>query len=88
MRARSALLIVLALVAFMGLVIWSTVRAAEVECEVCLTFDGVEVCRMGRGPGEAEALQAAQESACGGNAPGMAELIRCRARQPDRAQCF
>lgn len=88
MKARAIIVIVLALAAFMGVVVWSTLSAAEVECEVCLTFNGQEVCRLGRGPTETEALQAAQESACGGNAPGMAELIACRARIPDRAQCF
>ena len=88
MKTRTIVVIVLVLAAFMGVVVWSTLSAAEVECEVCLTFNGREVCRLGRGPSEAEALQAAQESACGGNAPGMAELIVCRGRVPDRAQCF
>jgi hypothetical protein len=88
LKVRTILIIVLSLAAFMGIVVWSTLSAGEVECEVCLVFDGTEVCRRGRGPSEAEALQAAQESACGGNARGMAELINCRGRSPDRAQCF
>lgn len=88
MKARTIAIIVFTLAAFMGIVVWSTLQAAEVECEVCLTFNGEEVCRLGRGPTQDEAMQAAQESACGGNAPGMAELIRCRGRAPERAQCF
>lgn len=87
MKPSTIALIVLAFALFMGGVVWSTVQRAGVECEVCLEFSGEEVCRLGRGPTQAEALQAAQESACGGNAAGMAELIACRNQRPVRAQC-
>lgn len=79
--------VVLLVVAFMGAVVWSTLQAGEVECEVCLTFEGAEVCRLGRGPSEEEALVAAQQSVCGGNASGMAESIACLNRIPERATC-
>ncbi len=79
--------IILALVLFAGFVVHSTLRAGEVECEVCLTFPTGEVCRSGRGPSEAEARMAAQESACGGNVSGMAEIIACRNQAPSRAIC-
>jgi hypothetical protein len=79
--------IVLAMLAFMGLVVWSTMSEVETECEVCLLFGSEEVCRLGRGPNEIEALRAAQESACGGNTSGMAEIIRCRGETPARASC-
>ena len=47
-------LVVVGILLFMGVVVWSTVRGAEVECEVCLVFDGDETCRLGRGASEAE----------------------------------
>lgn len=87
MKIWVALAVVLALVGFMGLVVWSTLQGAEVECVVCMEFDGEEVCRAGRGPSEPEARQAAQESVCGGNVSGMAEIIACRNAQPESAQC-
>lgn len=80
-------LICLGFLAFMGGVVLSTMQAAEVECEVCLEFSGQEVCRMGRGPTEAEARVAAHESTCGGNVSGMAELIACRNQPPVRSTC-
>jgi hypothetical protein len=79
--------IVVAMLAFMGLVVWSTMSEVETECEVCLLFGTEEVCRLGRGPNEVEALRAAQESACGGNTAGMADIIRCRNDLPVRASC-
>ena len=66
---------------------YSSMAPATVECEVCLVFDGEEVCRMGAGPTRQAAAAAAQESACGGNAMGMIATERCRARQPERLVC-
>ncbi len=80
-------LVVVGILLFMGVVVWSTVRGAEVECEVCLVFDGDETCRLGRGASEAEALAAAHQSACGGNTSGMAESIACMNRVPERSTC-
>jgi len=76
------------MVAFMAIVVWSTVSDVETECEVCLTFGTEQVCRTGRGANEVAALQAAQESVCGGNTSGMAEIILCRNATPDRATCW
>jgi hypothetical protein len=80
--------ILLSMAAFGGLVISMTLKGAEVECEVCLTFPGSgEVCREGRGPTEEEARMAAQQSVCGGNAIGMAESIACLNRPAERSSC-
>jgi hypothetical protein len=87
MKPSVIALIVLSLAGFMGAVVWSTVQGAEVECEVCLVFDGQETCRLGRGPTETEARVAAQQSACGGNTADMAEAISCLNRTPDRSAC-
>ena len=87
MKWSVIVLILLAIVGFIGGVVWTTVQGAEVECEVCLVFDGQEVCRLGRGSSEAEALAAAHQSACGGNTSGMAESIACMNRIPERSTC-
>ncbi len=87
MKPTVLALIAFAIVVFMGAVVWTTVQGAEVECEVCLVFDGQEVCRLGRGPSETEALAAAHQSACGGNTSGMAESIACMNRAPERSSC-
>ena len=81
------LLIVLGVLLFVGYVIYGTTSRAQVACEVCLEFNGEMVCRRGAGTNTAEAQQAAQESACGGNARGMSESIACRNRAPDRLTC-
>ena len=77
----------IAVAAFLGYVMYSSVAPATVSCEVGLVFDGEEVCRMGAGPTAEVAAAAAQESACGGNASGMIATTRCRGRQPERMTC-
>jgi hypothetical protein len=81
------LVIVLAIVLFVGIVVYTTIAPVQASCEVCLEFDGELVCRRGAGATEEEARQAAQESACGGNVSGMSELIACRNAVPARVEC-
>ena len=87
MKSGVRWLVILGVVLFMGYVVFGTVTRAEVSCEACLRFEGELVCRRGAGATEAEARMAAQESACGGNASGMSEVIACRNQTPERVQC-
>jgi hypothetical protein len=80
-------IVILGVLVFVGIVVYGSVAPVESQCEVCLEFDGQRVCRMGAGSTEEEARRAAQESACGGNASGMSELIACRAAQPVSVTC-
>ena len=87
MSSSGKWIVILAVVGFIGYVIYGTVSRTQVSCEVCLEFNGELVCRKGAGATEAEARTAAQESTCGGNASGMTESTICRNRTPERAQC-
>jgi len=86
-RSGGKWIVVLAVLGFIGYVIYGTVSRTGVSCEVCMEFDGRMVCRRGAGETEAEARTAAQESTCGGNAMGMTESTECRNRTPERVQC-
>jgi hypothetical protein len=77
----------LGILLFVGYVVYGSVSRTQVSCEVCLQFDGEQVCRRGAGESEAVALRAAQESTCGGRGFGMSEIIACHNRVPDRQQC-
>lgn len=87
MKPGAKLIIGMVVLLFAAYVVYGSVSRAAVGCEVCLEFDGELVCRRGAGETEAEAMRAAQESTCGGNASGMSEVIACLNRPPERAQC-
>jgi hypothetical protein len=87
MKPKQVISVLVAMILFMVVVVWLTTSDVETECEVCLVFGTEEVCRLGRGANEVKALQAAQESVCGGNTSSMAEIIACRNATPARATC-
>jgi hypothetical protein len=87
MKPIARWIVIVGVLLFGGYVVYGTVTRAGATCEVCLSFDGETVCRRGAGGTEAEARQAAQESACGGNAQGMSEIVACRNQEPVRTQC-
>ncbi len=79
--------VVAAIILFLAWVVYDTMSGTSVTCEVCLVFNDGEVCRRGAGETTEQALSAAQESACGGNTGGMADMIACRSRPPSRSTC-
>lgn len=79
--------VILAALLFVGYVIYGTVTRTGSSCEVCLQFERETVCRLGAGATEEEARRAAQESACGGQARGMSEIIACRSKAPVSVEC-
>lgn len=87
MRFRPGLLLGVGFVLLVGFLIYGSMPRVRSQCEVCLEFGAETVCRKGAGATEEEARTAAQESACGGNARGMSEAIKCRNATPVRAQC-
>jgi hypothetical protein len=80
-------LILLGFLVFAVGVVYLTVKPVQSQCEVCLDFDGRQVCRIGAGATDEDATRAAHESACGGNAMGMSESILCRNAVPVSVSC-
>lgn len=84
---RSTLLTIAALLAFAAMLLYSTLSAQKVECEICVTFNGRENCATARGENEIEAERSAQTTACGTIASGMAETINCGNVRPTKKRC-
>jgi hypothetical protein len=80
-------MLVLIVAGFVGWAVYDSIARVGVACDVCIEWDGREICRSGAGATEGEAITAAQQSACGGNAQGMTESIRCLNLQPTQVQC-
>lgn len=86
--SRSAkLLTVAALVLFVGFLLWTTLGAQQVECEVCVAYGGEENCATASNETEEAAAGAAQTTACGPLARGMNDAIACGNQVPTVRQC-
>ncbi len=72
---------------FIGVVIALSVRIAQYECEVCITFHGASVCRTAASGTREASVESAVTSACGTLAGGMTDSIRCQNTPPDRVTC-
>lgn len=88
MRAgvRTALTI-LGVAVFAGLLWYGARQETQVECEICVTFRGRTVCRVGRGVDEAAARQSASTAACAVLGSGVTDAMQCGATPPSSARC-
>lgn len=84
---KSTLITVAIVLGFVGILLYSTLSAQQVECEACVTFNGKTNCAAASGVDEAEALETAVNTACGTISAGMAESIQCANRPPERPVC-
>lgn len=84
---RSTVLTLVFLVAMGGVLLWSTLRAQNVECRVCVEFGGGRNCATAIAASEEEAARSAHTTACGVLTNGMNESIACGNRPPVERSC-
>jgi hypothetical protein len=71
-----------------GAWIWSGVEElTQVECEVCMEFEGRRACSGGLGVDETEATQIARSTACAPLAGGVTETFACNRARPASVSC-
>ena len=83
-QAVAALAVLTPIVAF---VVYSSLRVGVVECEVCMRYDGREMCRAASAAGRAEALRSATDNACALLTSRMTNTIRCQQAEPAKTEC-
>ncbi|HKV73736.1 MAG TPA: hypothetical protein VJN95_04390 [Gemmatimonadales bacterium] len=86
-RAQRKLVIVLVVVGFVGLLLYNTLSAQKVTCEVCVTYNGKRNCATASHATEGEAVQSAQTTACGPLTSGMNDAIACGRIVPEERSC-
>ena len=83
---RSAVAALLALL-FVGALIYATMAANAVTCEVCIEFGGRQLCRTGSASTRDQAVQGAITNACAVLAGGVTDSIRCGNTRPSLERC-
>jgi hypothetical protein len=84
---RGRLLTLLAVLAFAGFLLWTTLSAQRVECGVTVAFNNTQNSATASAASEADATREAQTAACGPIANGMNESIACSRIPPVSRQC-
>ena len=84
---RGTIITILVVVAFGALLLFNTLEAQKIECEVCVEFNGSRNCATASHETAEEARRSAQTTACGTIASGMNESIACDRVIPRSSQC-
>ena len=77
----------LAVLALVGFLLWSTLASQHVECTVVVSFAGAESNGTASAASEADALREAQTTACGPVTQGMNDRIACSRVPPVTQHC-
>lgn len=75
------------LVPIVVFVVYSSFQVSAVECEVCMRFEGRELCRSASAQQREEALRSATDNTCALLTSGMTNTIRCLQGDPVRTEC-
>lgn len=70
-----------------GGVIYRSMTITHLECDVCVSFAGQQVCRTAASGDRKSTIESAVTSACASLASGMTDSIRCQNTPPDSTQC-
>ena len=70
-----------------GVILYQTVAIRQVECNVCVDFEGRKKCLTVRGESEAEVIQTGKDNACSFVTVGRAEAFRCAGIPPASTEC-
>lgn len=87
MKKRGPLIAILAVVALIGFLLWSTLGAQRAQCHACVEFNGQSNCADASASTQQEAARSAQSTACGTIAHGMDQSIACSNRPPALLKC-
>jgi len=73
--------------AFLGAMVYATMRESQVECEVCLEFDGRSACRSGSAVDRKHSIRGAVAAACAVLSSGVTDGIACGSTPPQSVRC-
>jgi hypothetical protein len=79
---RNTLFAVIAVVVFIGLLVYLSVGQKQVRAEVCVEFEGRRNCRTAAGPTQEQAIRTATDNACATITSGMTESMTCGRMPP------
>lgn len=66
------------------MMIWT---GSKHQCNVCITYNGIEVCQDVEGMDKSDVIQNGISTACAGAANGRTESMECGMMQPTKVTC-
>lgn len=84
---RSTAITTVILLALAALMIWTSLQVGQVECRVCMTYQGRRECAAASAPTADDALRSATTMACATITSGRAQSLECGRTPPAESTC-
>jgi hypothetical protein len=84
---RNTLISTAVLAPIIGVVVYSSFQLSDYECEICMDFEGLQICRTVTGKTEVEAVRTGIDNACAHLASGVTDSMRCQRTPPKSVEC-
>ncbi|MFQ5720279.1 MAG: hypothetical protein ACE5IK_12090 [Acidobacteriota bacterium] len=84
---RSSWVTLAGLVVLVGILAWTTLHSGQVECEICMSYEGRLECAAASASDQDTAISTATDMACAALAAGRAASMECRHTPPQRTTC-
>ncbi len=85
--SKTAVAVIVVVLAVIGLMVYGMQGLSTHSCEVCMEFNGQTKCRSAKGPTKEEAMKTATDNACAYLAEGMTNSINCARTPPKSTKC-
>lgn len=82
MKGKTGWIVAAVAIAFLALMIYSSMDLGGYRVEVCKEFQGRSACRTAAGATEETALRTASDNACALISSGMTDSIACQSTSP------
>jgi len=84
---RNTLITAAVLAPIIAVVVYSSFQLSDFQCEVCMDFEGRQVCRSVTGKTEVEAVRTGIDNACAHLSSGVTDTMRCQRTAPKSVDC-
>lgn len=84
---QSGLIFIVVAAGFVALLFQDLGATKQVECSLCVEFNGRRECTTGQGVDQDAARESAQTVACAALGTGVNEAFRCSASPPQQLSC-
>jgi hypothetical protein len=83
---KIGLIIAVFVIAFLALILYSTLNGPRYRVEVCMAYEGRSACKTVAAKSEPAALRSGAENACADIASGVTDVMRCEQSDPQRVK--
>jgi len=88
MKAQKTIIVVIIVAGLVGFLTYEMLSLGQIECKLCIDFNGRRDCPTALGPNEEEAIAEAHRNACAKLSSGVTDTLACNRSERTQINCF